>query len=43
MVLYSFWYYMATEIAAVPYLGALRLLLIPRNVTGMSSFKGTVQ
>ncbi len=34
-LLFSFWYYMSTEITSVPYLGALRLLLIPRNTTGI--------
>ena len=30
----GFWVYMSTNVASVPYLGRLRLLLIPRNVTG---------
>ena len=30
----GFWVYMSTEVASVPHLGMLRLLLIPRNVTG---------
>ena len=31
----SFWVRMSTEVASVPHLGTLRLLLIPRNVTGL--------
>jgi len=30
----SFWYYMATDVTSVPYLGTLRVMLIPRNKTG---------
>ena len=30
----GFWVYMATDVASVPYLGSLRLILIPRNTTG---------
>lgn len=31
----SFWVRMSTDVASVPHLGTLRLLLIPRNVTGL--------
>ena len=31
----GFWVFMSTEVASVPHLGSLRLLLIPRNVTGL--------
>eukprot|EP00090_Calanus_glacialis_P000211 TRINITY_DN10140_c0_g1_i3.p1 TRINITY_DN10140_c0_g1~~TRINITY_DN10140_c0_g1_i3.p1 ORF type:complete len:904 (-),score=218.90 TRINITY_DN10140_c0_g1_i3:76-2388(-) len=30
----GFWFYMSTDVASVPYLGTLRVLLIPRNATG---------
>ena len=30
----GFWVYMSTDVSSVPYLGMLRALLIPRNVTG---------
>ena len=30
----GFWVYMSTDVASVPYLGSLRVLLIPRNATG---------
>jgi len=32
--LVGFWVHMSSEVASVPHLGRLRLLLIPRNVTG---------
>ena len=33
----GFWVYMSTDVASVPYLGSLRLILIPRNITGQIS------
>ena len=30
----GFWSYMATDVVSVPYLGSLRVLLVPRNTTG---------